>query len=249
MKDKSAKSTKQALQQIFADRKPAKFQTDRGREFENTTVKNFFKEQGVHYFFAYNTEIKCALVERFNRTMKNKMWRYMTYKKTKRYIDVLDDLVHSYNNTYHRSIKMAPVSVNEKNIKEVWNNLYGHTFADRAKAKKVFKYKLGDFVRLSHYRHPLAKGYEEGWTEEIFVVSKQSPRVPVVYKVKDLNGEEIIGSFYEQELQKIEPPELFEIEKILSKEGRGEKTQFFVKWVDYPDSENNWVSLKEVVII
>src|SRR5215470_17315260 len=127
MKNKSAKSTAQAFRQIFAEQIPSKLQTDRGKEFENSDVKTVTTELGINHFFAWNPEIKCSIVERFNRTLKNKMWRYLTHNnKTKRYIDVLPSLVKSYNNTYHRSIKMTPIQVTSVNVKEVWNNLYGH---------------------------------------------------------------------------------------------------------------------------
>src|SRR5438874_2708338 len=113
MKNKSAASTKEALQQIFTERKPRSFQTDSGREFENETVCTYLQHQGIHQFFAWNPAIKCSVVERFNRTLKSKIWRYMTFARTKRYIDVLPDLMHSYNHSYHRSIKMAPADVND----------------------------------------------------------------------------------------------------------------------------------------
>jgi transposase InsO family protein len=247
MKNKTGKATREALEKIFADRKPKRLQTDRGKEFENSDVSKFLKEQGVPLFFAYNSEIKCSLVERFNRTIKAKLWRYMTFKNTKRYIDVLDDLVHSYNHSRHRSIKMAPANVNDENVKQVWHNLYGHTLNDKDKSP-VFKYELGDFVRLSNKRVTFKKGYEKGWSEEIFVVSKQSPREPPVYKIKDLNGEELRGSYYSQELQKVQAPQLFEIEKVVKTKGKGENFTLLVKWFDYPD-RNHWVTLKDIVII
>jgi Integrase core domain len=250
MKNKSAKSTKEAFQQIFAERKPQRLQTDRGKEFDNAEIKAYMEEEGVELFFAWNTEIKCAVVERFNQTLKGRMWRYMTYANTTVYFDVLSDILKSYNNSYHRSIKMAPYEVNENNVKLVWENLYGHLSKSGCSMKPIkFKYKLGDFVRLSEGRVVFKKGYVKGWTEEVFVVSKQSPRDPVVYKIRDLEGEEIKGSFYEPELQKIPTPELFEIEQVIRKKGEGKNLKFYVKWVDYPESQNNWVSLRDIVIL
>jgi Chromo (CHRromatin Organisation MOdifier) domain len=170
-------------------------------------------------------------------------------------LDVLPSLVKSYNHSYHRSIKMAPIEVNETNVKEVWNNLYGHLKKphipiEGAAAPKVkFKYQVGDFVRLSELRVAFKKGYAPGWTEEVFVISKQSPRDPVVYKVRDLEGEEIKGSFYEPELQKIPTPELYEIERVIRKQGEGKDLKFYVKWVDYPESQNNWVPVRDIVLL
>ncbi|GFU60919.1 uncharacterized transposon-derived protein F54H12.3 [Trichonephila clavipes] len=120
-------------------------------------------------------------------------------KNTKRYIGVVDKLVYSYNNTWHRSIQMTPASVTETNQSQVWENLYG-----KQNNKKVNKpnYRLNDTVRISKEKLLFEKGYEQNWTREIFTIHDIIRRNPIVYKLKDLAGEVIRGTFYEQELQK-----------------------------------------------
>jgi hypothetical protein len=254
LKNKGAIGVCEALEAIFEDRTPEKFQTDEGTEFVNEKCKELFKRLDINHFHALsNSETKCAVVERFNRTLKTKMWKYLTHVNKYRYIDVLPDLVHSYNNTYHSSIKMKPSDVSHANVKKVWRNLYGKYFKEELLSpgveKQKFKFAAGDHVRLSGARVTFRKGYEQGWTEEVFVVSNCYRRVPPVYTVKDLNGEEIKGVFYEYELQRVKKPELFKIERVLQKRGKGKREQHLVKFVGYPASFNKWLPAREVVSI
>ncbi|CAF0918376.1 unnamed protein product [Brachionus calyciflorus] len=110
LKNKTSESILQALKTIFKSRQPVKFQTDKGREFLNKPVQEYLKKMNVH-FYTTNSELKDSVVERFNRTFKEKMWRYFTYKNNNDYTKVLDNLVDSYNNTFHRTIKSTPNNV------------------------------------------------------------------------------------------------------------------------------------------
>ena len=135
---------------------------------------------------------KSVVAERFIRTLKTKIYKYMTSVSKNVYIDKLDDIVGEYNNTYHRTIKMKPVDVND------------NTYIDFKKEAndKDLKFKVGDHARISKYKNIFAKGYTPNWSEEIFVITKIKNPVPWAYVIHDLNGEEIIGTFYEKELQK-----------------------------------------------
>ena len=126
------------------------------------------------------------------------MWKYFTYKNTHVYVDVLQDLVSAYNNSYHRSIGRPPVSVNLLNVGQVRRKLYGKTAPSVS-----FKFKIGDQVRISKSRRTFKKGYLPNWTEEIFTVSKLIPNHFPVYKIKDYHGGELKGMFYNEELQKV----------------------------------------------
>ena len=148
------------------------------------------------------------------------------------YIDKLDDIVNEYNNTYHRTIKMKPVDVKD------------NTYIDFKKEvnDKDPKFKVGDHVRISKYKNIFAKGYTPNWSEEVFIVSKFKNTVPWTYVINDLNGEEIIGKFYEKELQKTNQKE-FRIEKVLKKKG----DKLCVKWEGYNNSFNSWIDKKDLV--
>ncbi len=176
--------------------------------------------------------------------LKTKMWRYFTAKKTLRYVDMLQDLLYSYNHSVHHSIKTEPVSVTLENEKKVWHTLYSdHTEEKTPK----YKFKIGDQVRISKIKRKFEKGYLPNFSQKIFLISKQVPRDPPVYKIKDYDGEELKGTFYGKELQKvIKQDNVYEIEKILKKRGRGKNVQYLVRWVGYPSTYNSWVKGSEI---
>ena len=141
--------------------------------------------------YSTHNEGKSVIVERFIRTLKNKIYKYMTLVAKNVYIDKLDNIVRKYNNTYHRSIKMKLVDVKD------------NTYIDfKESIDKYPKFKVGDHVRISKYKNIFAKGYMPNWFEEVFIISKIKNTVPWTYFVNDLNGEEIIRTFYEKGLQK-----------------------------------------------
>lgn len=237
LKDKKSTTVRKAFEKIFSERTPEKLQSDAGKEFTNNVVQNFLKKRKVHFFTTHNAT-KASVVERFNRTLKTKMWKYFAEMNTKRYIDVIDKLVHSYNHTWHRSIKTEPASVTFQNEQKVWHALYGQTPEQKPTRSEL---KIGDTVRISREKMLFEKGYEQNWTREIFTICKILRRVPVVYKLKDLAGETIRGTFYKQELQKISDSGLYPVEKILKKRKRRGKVEYFVKFQGYPEKFNAWV--------
>ena len=116
----------------------------------------------------------------------------MTVMSKNVYFDVLDDIVDKYNNTYHKNIKMKPIDVKSNSFTEY----------NEDSNQQDPKFKVNDHVRISKYKNIFANGYGPNWSEEIFVVKKIKNAVPWTYIISDLNGEEIVGSFYEKELQK-----------------------------------------------
>ena len=158
--------------------------------------------------YSIHNEGKSVVAERFIRTLKKKIYKYMTAISKNVYIDKLDDVVDEYNNTYHRTIKMKPVDIKD------------NTYIDFEKEvnDKDPKFKVCDYVRISKYKNISAKGYTPNWSEEVFIISKVKNTVPWTYVINDLNGEEIIGTFYEKELQKTNQKE-FRIEKVIKRKG------------------------------
>ena len=151
--------------------------------------------------------------------------------------------VNTVYNARHSSIKMTPVEASKKkNENKVWTNLYSDLIY--LKPGKP-KFAIGDRVRISKYKRKVFdKGYTPNWTEEIFVINKVVTTKPVTYNIVDLMGEEIKGSFYEQELQKAKQ-QTFRIEKIIRRDNK--KKMALVKWSGYPDKFNSWVSSKDLV--
>ena len=157
----------------------------------------------------------------------------MTAASKKVYIDKLDDIVNEYYNTYHRTIKTKPVDVKD--------NTYIDAMMFHSDDKDP-KFKVGDHVGISKYKNIFAKGYTPNWSEEVFVVSKIKNTVPWTYVINDLNGEEIIGTFYEKELQKTNQQE-FRIEKVIKKKG----DKLYVKWKGYDSSFDSWIDKEGLI--
>ena len=192
LKDKKRISIVNAFDKIIkqSERKPNKIWVDQGSEFYNNNLKKWLSDNNIIMYLTYN-EGKSVVAERFIRTLKNKFYKHMTATGKNVYYDVLDDIVNKYNNTKHNTIKMKPIDV--KNNKRVYIDEHN---------EKDSRFKVGDRVRISKFKNIFAKGYTPNWSTEIFIVDKINDTVPYAYNFKDLNDEEIIGSFYDRELQK-----------------------------------------------
>ena len=189
------------------------------------------KDNGTEMYSVHN-EGKSVVAERFIRTLKNKIYKYMTSMSKNVYINKLDDIVYDYNNTYHRTIKMKPVDIKDNRYIDF----------EKEVNDKDPKFKIDDRVRISKYKNIFAKGYMPNWSEEIFIISKIKNTVPWTYDINDFNGGEIIGTFYEKELQKTDQKE-FRIEKAVKKK----RDKLYVKWKGYDNSFNSWIDKKDLV--
>ena len=223
-------------------RKPMKTRADKGGEFVNKHFKEFCQEQNIKFFTSQN-EVKAAIVERFQRTLKSYMWRYFTKSGSYRYIDKLQDFVYAYNHRIHRSIKRKPVDVTYENSHEVRKTLY-KDLPKRDPTKwgsPKYRFEVGDQVRISKTKGLFEKGYEQNWSIEIYTISQRLNRHKPLYLLKDNQGELLVGTFYEVELQKVIPPEFYSIEKIVKTRTRGKEKEHLVKWLGYPTSANSWI--------
>jgi len=247
--NKTGKEIIRAFKNVFVHRKCSTLRTDRGTEFCNVMVKNFLKKEDIIHFTSHDQEVKCAIVERFNRTLKSKMFKYFTSVGTQRYIDELQNFVDSYNSSEHRTIKMRPIDVNKRNENTVFKNIYGvNTYREaialrNKKPKKSLK--PGDKVRRKYTLKPFDKSYYPNYTDQIFTVEKSiKGQKQSVYRLRDCSGNIVQQRFYPQELQKI-TENLHRIEKVLrTRRVRGIK-QYFVKWLNYPPQYNSWIDESE----
>ena len=233
LEDKKGISIVKAFQSMLkqSNKKPNKIWVDKGSEFYNAYFKKWLRDNDVVMYSTHN-EGKSVVAERFIRTLKSKIYKYMTSISKNVYIDKLDDIVDEYNNTYHTTIKMKPLDVKD--------NTYINTSKDIN--NKDPKFKVGDHVRISKYKNIFAKGYMPNWSEEVFVIKKVKNTIPWTYVINDLNGEEIIGTFYEKELQKTNQEE-FRIEKVIRRKG----DKLYVKWKGYDNSFNSWIDKGNLV--
>ena len=193
LKDKKGISIINVFNKIIKQsnrRKPNKIWVDQGGEFYNNVFKKWLSDNDIIMYSTYN-EGKSVVAERFIRTLKNKLYKHMTDTGINVSYDILDDVVNKYDNTKHSTIKMKPINV--KGNKRV--HIDEHN-------EKDSRFKVGDKVRISKFKNILVKGYTPNCSTEIFIVDKVNDAVPYTYNLKDLNDEEIIGSYYDRELQK-----------------------------------------------
>ena len=185
LKDKKGISVPNGLNKIIkqSGRKANKIRVDQGSEFYNHVFKRWLSRNNIIMYSTYN-EGKSVVAERFIRTLKNKLYKNMTATGKNVYYDVLDDIVNEYNNTKDNTIKMKPQDVGNNNKR---------VYIDEHNEKRS-RFKVGDRVRISKFKNIFAKGYTP--SREIFIINKINDTVTYTYNIKDLNGEKILGSFY-----------------------------------------------------
>ena len=233
LKDKKGISIVNAFQSILnkSKRKPNKIWVDKGSEFYNASFKKWLQDNDI-VMYSTNNEGKSVVAERFIRTLKSKIYKYVTSVSKNVYINKLNAIVNKYNNTYHTTIKMKPIDVKD--------NTYINT--NEEINYKDPKLKVGDYVRISKYKNIFHKGYIPNWSEEVFVIDRIKNTVPWTYVINDLNGEEITGTFYANELQKTNQKE-FSIEKVIKRKG----DKLYVKWKGYDSSFNIWINKNDII--
>lgn len=245
LKRKTGEEVVSQFKVIFEDTVPEKIQFDDGTEFYNQNIYDLFDKHNIEYF-STRSDKKASIVERLNRTLKTRMWKYFTANETEVWYDNLDNLVNDYNNSFHSGIGMTPTEARDpENSDTVWYNLYGdfllHDFGKP-------RFKVDDHVRISKYKTIFTKGYLPNYTEEIFKVQEVIYTKPFVYKLVDLLKEDVDGLFYEQELSFVPNPDEIEykIEKVIRRKTVKGKKMALVKWKGYPDKFNEWIPSEDI---
>ena len=176
----------------------------------------------------------------------------MVSKNSPRYIDVLQNIVQSYNKTWHSGIRSEPVNVTKDNEKQLWWQMYWPKEPyDPHKKKNVikFNFKVGDRVRTTFVRHAFQREYDSKWTGEIFKVSRRYMRQDQpIYKLVDWYDKPMKGSFYQNELQKVDvsAQDMFKIEKVIKYKGRGNKREALVSWLGWPKHFDSWIPASDI---
>ena len=124
LKNKTGEAVTEAFKTMTLKRAPMYLHSDKGKEFLNSTFQKYLKHQGISFFTGEDDNIKCALAKRMNATLQGKMWKYLDHAKTCNYVDVLQDVIHSYNHTFHTTLAGRPVDVNPANSHRLFYRLY-----------------------------------------------------------------------------------------------------------------------------
>ena len=248
LKNKMAKTFMEGFESIMKRAKqfPRRILADKGAEIKNKLFQAYCKNNNILLLHS-NNFVHAPFVERFNRTLKNLLFRYMTHENTDRYIDALPFLVHTYNNRKHRMIGMSPAEA----------ELPGRTYHIRRKQELVYskikrtkpKYKIGQTVRISIMKGKFDRGFTPQFKEEIFKIKSISTRLPKpTYELETLEQDETLeGNFYESELTPVDEPEVFAIEKILrtKKDKKTGEKMALIKWKGYKNP--SWTYEKDIV--
>lgn len=242
LKNKSAGEVTRAMREIFqsSKRSPNHMHTDNGKEFFNSSFKTLMNEYKINHYATFST-MKAAIVERFNRTLKEKMWREFSYTGSYKWLHILDKILFSYNNTKHRTINIEPSKVDSAVEQSL---IEKQVFQINDYSSKRGKFKVNDYVRISLYKAVFTKGYLPNYSCEVFKIYKINKTTPTTYMLEDYQGKPISGAFYEHELIKTKYHDTYLIEKVLKRGTGKRKGYMFVKWLGFPDEHNSWTLIK-----
>ena len=199
----------------------------------------YFENHNIKIYYTHSN-LKAVIIERFNRSLRELMMKAFVKNNNTIWYDILPKLIKTYNNRYHRTIKMKPININKSNEKHIKNTVYNYNITN-----KKPKYKINDLVRISLKRRQLFDKPTGNikWSEELFRIYKINKSNVITYQIKDMNDEIIKGIFYERELLKTKnTTDEYVIEKILKTKGN----QMYVKWRGYSNNFNSWVNKSDI---
>ena len=240
IKSKTVKDIKPCFEKIFKERKPKKhIWSDQESSFFSKEMLKFFEDNNVKIYHTFSN-LRSVIIERFNRSLRELMMKKFVKSNNTVWYNILPELIKTYNNRYHRTIKMKPINVNKTNEKYIKNTVYYYNITN-----KKPKYKINDLVRISLKRRQLFDKPTGNikWSKELFKIYKINKSNVISYEIKDLNDEIIKGIFYEKELQLTrDNGDKYIIEKIL----KTNKNKIYVKWRGYNSSFNSLIDKNSV---
>ena len=229
-------------------KKPERLNTDRGSEMICKQFKQFLERNNIHHYLSYSLR-KCPVVERFNLTIQSLLYKIMAQKKSLKWVDFIDQAMKIYLTRKHRTIGMSPIEGDkEKNEKKIRSMYFEKYLKSNMKMRKP-KYKIGDTVRIFAERGNFHRGYMEDFSREHFIISKVMKNLPFPrYKIKEYDGDEIIGAFFEDELIKYNPPKdtLYDIEIVKERRNKKGEKEVLVHYIGWPKKYDEWKNARYV---
>jgi hypothetical protein len=204
------------------------------------------KREGIQFQICKNPDVKCSVIETAHRTKRDKLYKSFTYKNTYRFVDVLQKFVKGYNATVHSTTGKAPARVTDSDVLAIWERI--NEKRDRIHIAQP-KFRIGQHVRISKEKIKFAKGGEQNYTTEVFLIIKVICRIPrPVYELEDLNQKLIDGQFFNEELSTvlITKRTTFKIDKILSTRVRRGFREYLVRWKGYCLDFDRWINYASV---
>ena len=259
LKNKTGKETAAALQDIFSQgRIPEKMWTDKGKEFFNKNVRYVLYGPAFHNkdvsgtlkannieLYSTQNEPKAMIDERFIRTLRGKIESNYILTNSTVWYDILPYIIHEYNTSKHRTIGMSPTEACKP---ENYSTVFGSQFKKKVVVSKkvVETLSKGDKVRISIQKKVFDKGTTPNWSEEVFEISKINRTSPITYRLKDLIGEELEGSFYIEQLQPTDQ-EIYRVDRVLRRRKKRDGTrEAYVSWIGYSSKFNQWIKEDEI---
>lgn len=235
LKTKKGEEVAAAASKIFAQNSPNLLHVDRGREFYNKHFEALVKKHNIKMYSTFSA-VKASIVERFNRTLKQRMFKEFTSRGSRDWITILPALIDDYNNSMHRTIGMTAAQADAHPSRVTLKH-------DVVKTRKI-KFHVGDKVRISVYKGVFTKGYLPNWSTEIFTIIKVNKTTPSTFILQDYTGSPIAGGFYAEEIRKTMLPDDYLVEKVIRTKGR----RVFVRWLGFTDEHNCWINKSDLKI-
>jgi transposase InsO family protein len=240
LQNKEGPTVAKAMKDLLEGEEVKAICTDRGQEFKSKDFQELLKSKGINHFFAGGSG-KATVVESFHRTLRTRIARYQYAKKTQSYIHDLQKILDGYNRTYHRSIKRRPIEVTRENEGDVYDILY-----KKGKPRNTvpYQYQVGDQVRISFFKHPFTREFNQRWSDEIFMVAKRYRMDGInMYRIKDCTNEKLDQGFYAKELAPVTTPQdqIYTIDRVLDEKEEGGKQWVKVQWLHFPAACAEWI--------
>lgn len=259
LENKFSNTVVAAMKRIFARSKriPRRIRSDKGAEFFAQNTQRFYKSKNIHPIYTHN-ELQANYVERVIKTLKTKIKRFQQQYHTNRYIDDLQDLVDSYNNTWHHGIRAVPRTITDNQERRLWWQMYWPkkpfqpSKVKQMTSKVKYRFEIGQKVRIKFTRSAFQREYDQRWSREFFTISRRFPRQNIpMYKLKDEKEEPVEGTFYQNELQAIQVSDDDEylIEKVIRRQKRGGRNMALVKFLGWPKKFNEWIPETQITKI
>ena len=264
VKSKSSKDMIASFKKLFqrTQERPLYCRMDKGVEFTAHQVRDYLKGQGIKPIYT-NSDNKSNYSEILIKNIKKRLFQFFQYTNSYSYINNLQDIIHSYNNTVHSSLGVSPSEVTPQNEQAIFDYQYMRQSAKSLKKlmkyavksyqnrkRNLYKYNIGQHVRLAYYRKKnFTRSYDEQFSGEVFTVRARKISDGIAqYYLRDYNGDDVKGPVYESEITPvaIDTDGYFKVEKVLRTRVRNGRKESFVKFQSWPEKFSRWVPTENI---